>query len=77
MKRNRLGMLFYRFLVIVALSGLLIGLSAAASSPQASCCKTCLQRFEQCDGTTIVCCQLYDACVQHCQSDCGPCPDAR
>jgi len=67
--------LFYRFLALVVLAVSLIVLPTATSSSQSDCCTKCLQRFEQCDGTTIVCCKIYDSCVHQCQGGCPACPD--
>ncbi len=65
----------YRFLVLAALAVSLGVLPAAKSSSQSDCCTKCLQRFLQCDGTTIVCCNIYKTCVQQCQGGCPSCPD--
>lgn len=68
----------YRVLVLAALVVSLIALSAPATSPQSTtCCNQCLLRFQQCDGNTIVCCQIYSACVAQCPSECQKCPDAK
>ena len=66
----------YRVFMIAALAVLMIILPAATSSSQTDCCNRCLKRFEQCDANTIVCCQIYTACVQQCQGGCPACPDA-
>jgi hypothetical protein len=65
----------YRFLVIVAMAVSLVLLLATPSSSRSTCCDSCLKRFYQCDGNTIVCCQLYNSCVQQCQGRCPSCPD--
>ena len=68
--------LLYRFLMIVALAASLIVIpSAGSTSRSGACCKQCLERFLQCDGTTIVCCNLYNSCAQLCQGGCPSCPD--
>lgn len=71
---RKLRKLLYRFLVMVVL-GVSLAVLPATSSSQTSCCKKCLERFNQCDGTTIVCCRIYDGCVQQCQGGCPSCPD--
>jgi hypothetical protein len=70
-----LGRMLYRCLAIIVIAGSLIALPDARSSSQSNCCDTCLKRFLQCDGTTIVCCKLYDTCVQQCPTVCPECPD--
>lgn len=72
---RRLRPLRYRVLAIAAFVVCLTALLAPTTSPQSSCCNKCLQRFQQCDGTTIVCCKIYDSCVQQCQGACPSCPD--
>jgi hypothetical protein len=74
-KSRRLRSLRYRFLAIVALALTMIMLLGATANPQSDCCNKCLARFQQCDGNTIVCCQIYDACVQQCRDRCPSCPD--
>ena len=74
MKRPRI--LLYRVLMIVALAASLLVLPGANSSARSgTCCQRCLERFLQCDGTTIVCCQIYNSCVQQCSGGCPSCPD--
>jgi len=75
-KSRRIGSLRYRMLVLAATLICLIALLVPAASPQTSCCQKCLDRFYQCDGTTIVCCRIYDGCVQQCAGSCPRCPDA-
>ena len=65
----------YRVLMIAALAVSMFLVPTATSSSQSDCCNRCLQRFQQCDGTTIVCCKIYKACVQQCQGGCAACPD--
>src|SRR5262245_49372362 len=73
---TRLSSLRYRLVLLVALMLSLAALLAApATSQQSSCCTQCLQRFQQCDGNTIVCCKIYNACIQQCQGACPSCPD--
>lgn len=67
--------LLYRFLAAAVLAASLIVLPAVRSSSQSDCCTACLERFFQCDGTTIVCCKIYTSCVQQCQGGCATCPD--
>ena len=74
-KSRRSGMPLYRFLALVLLATFLIILPAGASPSQSSCCNTCLQRFFQCDANNIVCCELYQKCVEQCQTPCQSCPD--
>ena len=66
--------LIHRFLVMAVLAISLVVLPAATSSSQISCCATCMERFNQCDANTIVCCQIYNACVQQCRERCPRCP---
>ena len=67
----------YRLLAIVALVVSLAALMTPAASQQSTtCCTQCLNRFNQCDGNTIVCCQIYTACISQCPSECQKCPDA-
>ncbi len=75
-KSRRFGSVRYRMLAVAATLICLTALLVPAASPQSSCCKRCLDRFFQCDGTTIVCCKIYDSCVQQCQGGCPRCPDA-
>jgi hypothetical protein len=72
---GKLRRLLYRFLAMVVLAAALVVLPTATTSSQTSCCNVCLERFQQCDGTTIVCCKIYNACVQQCQGGCRSCPD--
>jgi hypothetical protein len=74
-KSKRMKILVYRFLAIVVLAVSLIVLPAGTSSSQTDCCGKCLERFFQCDANSIVCCQIYTSCVQHCQGGCPSCPD--
>lgn len=74
-KSRRSRMPLYRFVAIIVLAASLMILPAGASRSQSTCCNTCLQRFFQCDGTTMVCCELYQRCVQQCQTTCPSCPD--
>ena len=68
----------YRVLLMVAVMICLTALLAPTTSPQTTtCCTKCLQRFQQCDGTTIVCCQIYNSCIAQCPSQCPGCPDAK
>lgn len=67
--------LLYRLLILIALAVSLIALPTATPSPQSDCCNKCLQRFLQCDANTIVCCNIYNSCVQQCQGGCPACPD--
>lgn len=66
----------YRLLGLAAMLICLTALLVPAASQQSSCCQTCLNRFYQCDGTTIVCCKIYNGCVQQCAGGCPICPDA-
>ena len=73
---TRPRILLYRVLMIVALAASLLVLPGANSSSQSgTCCTRCLERFLQCDGTTIVCCKIYNSCVQQCSGGCPSCPD--
>jgi hypothetical protein len=72
---RKLRKLLYRFLAMAVLAVSLVVLPTATSNSQTSCCNRCLERFRQCDGTTIVCCKIYNACVQQCQGGCQSCPD--
>jgi hypothetical protein len=74
-KPRRLKIAVYRFLTIVAVAASMAALPASTSSSQSDCCNKCLERFSQCDGTTIVCCRIYRGCVQQCQGGCPSCPD--
>ena len=74
MKKSR--SLRYRVLTIAAFLICLTALLAPTTNLQSSCCTKCLQRFQQCDANTVVCCQIYDACVSQCPTDCPACPDA-
>ena len=67
--------LIYRLLVMVLLAVSLVVLPSATSNSQTSCCTKCMERFNQCDANNIVCCQIYNACVQQCQNRCPRCPD--
>src|SRR5690349_2457407 len=73
-KLRRFGSLRYRMLALTAMLIFLTALLVPAASPQTSCCQKCLDRFNQCDGTTIVCCRIYDGCVQQCAGGCPRCP---
>jgi hypothetical protein len=64
-----------RILGIVVLVLSMIVLLAPTTSPQSTCCQKCLERFQQCDGTTIVCCKIYNSCIAQCQGTCQSCPD--
>ena len=74
-KSRRLRALRYRFLAIVVMLMASVALLAAPSPSRTTCCDNCLKRFYQCDANTIVCCQMYTQCVQHCPSECPSCPD--
>lgn len=78
MKRlTRFNALRYRLLAIVALVVCLAALMTPTASQQSTtCCNQCLNRFNQCDGTTIVCCKIYNACIANCSGGCPQCPDA-
>ena len=75
MKKNRVKTLLCRVLAITALAVSLVVLPSSTSSAPSDCCKTCLNLFYQCDGTTIVCCGLYNRCLQQCPVECPSCPD--
>ena len=75
-KKKRIGSLHYRVLVLAAMLICLTALLVPAASPQSTCCNKCLDRFFQCDGTTIVCCKIYNSCVTQCAGGCPLCPDA-
>jgi hypothetical protein len=75
MRARRLAIRLVLLLVLaVGLTGLSAGPSGAGATP-ASCCSACLNRFNQCDGTTIVCCRIYNSCIQQCAGGCPNCPD--
>ena len=75
---NKLRSLRYRLLALAALLVCLTVLLAPVSRTQSTtCCNACLKRFQQCDANSIVCCQIYDSCVQQCPSACLSCPDAK
>jgi hypothetical protein len=73
-KSRRGSSLRFRLLAIAALLICLMALLAPAASPQISCCSKCLERFNQCDANSIVCCQIYNSCVQQCVGGCPSCP---
>lgn len=77
-KLSTLKSLRYRVLVIVAFVICLTALLAPTTSPQSTtCCSACLKRFQQCDGNTIVCCQIYNSCISQCPGTCPSCPDQK
>jgi len=72
---NKLRCLRYRLLAIAAVLVCVVALLAPASRTQSTtCCNACLKRFNQCDANNIVCCQIYDSCVQQCTGGCPSCP---
>ena len=74
-KSRKVRLLLYRSLMIVALAVSMFMLPTATSGSQSDCCNRCLKRFQQCDANTIICCQIYTACVQQCPARCPACPD--
>lgn len=76
-RSKKSGSLRYRMVALAAMLICLAALLAPAASQQTSCCQKCLDRFFQCDGSTIVCCQLYESCVAQCPVSCPGCPDAK
>src|SRR5688572_12149242 len=65
----------YRLLAIAALVICLTSLLASATSQTSSCCKRCLERFQQCDSPDFICCQIYTSCIQQCGGGCPSCPN--
>ena len=65
----------YRLLAIAALVICLTSLLASATSPTSSCCKRCLERFQQCDSPDFICCQIYASCIEQCGGGCPSCPN--
>jgi hypothetical protein len=77
-KSTKFRSLRYRVLVIAAFVVCLTALLAPTTSPQSTaCCTQCLQRFQQCDSNSIVCCKIYNACVSQCSGSCPTCPDTK
>jgi hypothetical protein len=75
-KSRTVRSLRYRVLVIAAFVFCLTALLAPPTSPQStSCCSKCLERFQQCDANTIVCCRIYNSCIAQCPTLCPSCPD--
>lgn len=72
---RKLRKLLFRSFAMAVLAGALILLPIVTTSSETTCCNKCLERFYQCDANNIVCCQIYNACVQHCQTECQSCPD--
>ena len=65
----------YRLLAIAALVICLTSLLASATSQTSTCCKRCLERFQQCDSPDFICCQIYTSCIQQCAGGCPSCPN--
>jgi len=63
------------FGIVVLVLSLTVLFAPATSTQSTTCCQACLQRFEQCDGTTVVCCKIYNACIAQCPTACPSCPD--
>ncbi len=77
-KSRTIRSLRYRVLVIAAFVLCLTALLAPPTNPQSTtCCTRCLERFQQCDGNTIVCCQIYNSCIAQCPTSCPSCPDKK
>jgi len=68
MKRRILG-------IVVLVLSLMVLFAPTTNTQTTTCCQKCLERFQQCDGTTIVCCQIYNSCTAQCPTSCPSCPD--
>jgi hypothetical protein len=62
----------WKFLACVVLVFSALYLSNGASGAQSTCCDQCVQRFNNCDGHFVVCCEIYNACIQRCGGACAP-----
>lgn len=61
--------------IVVLLLSIIVLLAPTTSLQSTTCCQKCLERFQQCDGNTIVCCKIYNSCIAQCPSTCPSCPD--
>jgi hypothetical protein len=61
--------------IVVLVLSLTVLFAPTTNTQSTTCCEACLQRFQQCDGSTIVCCKIYNSCIAQCPTTCPSCPD--